>query len=107
MGFKDIILIKKNTYDDFGNPVQVSSASMKCLITELKIKNDGSDKDLYVRRYDLKALVKHKNFEPYSSLLSDDTITASHGGIDYKIKSIGVIQKNGKPLYYELAMDLL
>lgn len=107
MGFKDIIIINKNTYDDLGTPVVSSSDKIRCLITELKIKNDSSDKDLYIRRYDLKALVKYKNFEPYSSLFSDDTITATHNGIDYKIKSIGVIQKNGKPKYYELAMDLL
>ena len=106
MGFKDILLINKNTYDDFGNPVLSQSKPLKCLITELKIKNDGSSKEYYVRTYDLKALVKHKNFEPYSILLTDETITVVHDSLEYKVKSIGVIRKNGKPLYYELALDL-
>ena len=107
MGFKDILIINKNTYDNYGNPVSTSSLNMKCLITEQQIKNDGSDDNYFVRRYALKALVKHKNFEPYSSLISDDSITVVHSGLTYKIKSISIIRKNGKPLFYELAMDLL
>ena len=107
MGFKDILIITKSTYDEYGNPIDGNSLRMKCLITDQQIKNDGSDENYFVRRYALKALVKHKNFEPYSSLISDDTITVTHSGVKYKIKSIGVIRKNGKPLFYELAMDLL
>lgn len=107
MGFKDIIIISKNTYDIHGNPVKIDEKPLKCLITDQRIKNDGSDKTTYVRRYDLRALVRHKNFEPYSSILNDDTITAAHSGITYKIKSIAVIRKNGKPMFYELFMDIL
>lgn len=107
MGFKDILIINKSSYDEYGNPVTTSSKGLKCLITEQQIKNDGGDDNYFVRRYALKALVKHKNFEPYSSILGDDSITVSHSDIKYKIKSISVIRKNGKPLFYELAMDLL
>lgn len=107
MNFKDVININKIGYDGYGAPVVSSSLPMKCLITEQRIKNDDSSKEYYVRRYDLKALVRYKSFEPYSTALVNENITVTFESRNYKINSISVIRKNSKPLYYELAMDLI
>ncbi len=88
--------------------VEKSGVSKPTVLNAIKnLEKHGYLKVTRNGRSNLYTFSKHKNFEPYSSILGDESITVTHSNVKYKIKSISVIRKNGKPLFYELAMDLL
>lgn len=109
-----IIIQFADEFDDYGQPINPTSDTMRCCILEETLTNQ-KDESNYIgaaqhgkrkNQYDMTILVSAKSYKPYSELFNDTATRAIREGRIYEVKLIKQINSfGGKPKYYQIWLD--
>ena len=92
-------------FDDYGQPVEPTSKTMRCCILSESITNEKA-KAKRKNRYDMLILVSARTYAPYSQLFSDSVTRITRESRVYEVKRTTQINGfSGKPKYFEIALN--
>ena len=106
MQFNNIIIVKTNSFNEYGEEISASAgASLKCRILSEK-KYYGSEDKARRRAFDLVIIVPNKAFEPYTLLAENEKLTFIYEGRTYRAKLIDKIKDfSGKTKFFEIGFE--
>lgn len=104
MQFNNRITLVTNTYDDFGDPVDASTDSVKCaLLSKARVtKKDDTGERKFLT---MEIMVPHKGFAPYNQLGNSENLMFRDGAVDFETTDVTVINSfAGKPKFYQIKL---
>lgn len=105
MQYNNTITIQSNTYNEFGEDVKASDATLKCCVLSQRKKTNRDNKGK-AKQCDLKIIIAAKAFAPYNQVFSDNSAFFIFETLKYRPLVISAIKDfSGKTKYYEIECE--